>query len=299
MARSYKFSVVQFRAHPLREERLNIAIAVFRDDGLDIFLGRKIDKLRAISAAIDLPEVERSVHALVEIDAFVRSTGVQSLDQRLRELSSLGSFDLSALGEFLAPDRRAYEHRIDELTRTLIEPEPAPAPEVRKRPSRLRRTLKEALRHERILARRGEGLEMHRVVTNQRIAEGLTADFLLQNGAMHVIETVDAGEDEAPIRRVITEVAVSALVFEGARMAFRDNETLARLVYRASSTIENALAPSLKAAEHQGAQLINWASADDQRKLLAELSKLADPAQPRHRRSATVHASTQTRFNLN
>jgi hypothetical protein len=181
-----------------------------------------------------------------------------------------------------------------------VEPEPAPAPVATKRPTRLLRALKKALRTERILAKTGEGLDAHRVVANHRIAEGLTADLVLKNGEFHVVEAVDAGADETPLRRMIADVAVSALVFEQARMTFGEQHTAAKLVYRASSVVEGVLAPSLQAAEHQGAQLVNWESQDDQRKFLTYLTSLAEPLGKigRHA-SSNVHASTQHKLSIN
>jgi len=160
--------------------------------------------------------------------------------------------------------------------------------------------LKKALRTERILAKKGEGLEAHRVVPNHRIAEGLTADLLLKNGAFHVVEAVDASIDETPLRRMISDVAVSALVLERARMTFGQQQTYTQLVYRASSAAEAIIAPSLQAAEHQGARLLNWDSSDDQRKLLAYLSSFAEPlSKGTGRAQATIHASSQRKLSLN
>jgi hypothetical protein len=299
MARSYNFCVVQFPAHPIREERLNLALAIFCDGTLDVRPARRLDKLKAISAALDLDAVRDSVCQLSEIDAFVRASGETSPQDRLRELASFASFEFSSLGEFLAPNADAYETTVSELLQRLVEPEPAPTPRANKKPTRLLRALKTVLRTQRILAKKGEGLDTHRVVANHQIAEGLTADLLLKNGAMHVVEAVDASSDDMPLRRMISDVAVSALVFERARMTFGLQQTSTQLVYRASSMLESIITPSLQAAEHQGAQLVNWESLDDQRRFLAYLSSLAEPIEAKNTRAASVHASTQPKLRLN
>jgi hypothetical protein len=300
MARSYSFCVVQFPAHPLREERLNLAIAIFHETVLEVRPARRLDKLKALSAALDLEAVRDSVCRLSDLDSFNRSNGAVSIAERHCQLASFTSFQLSPLGSFVAPDSEAYERRLEDLLKSLVEPEPAPATTANKRPTKLLRALKKALRSERILAKKGEGLEAHRIVSNHRIDEGLTADLLLKNGAFHVIETVDAVIDDAPLRRMIADVAVSALVFERARMTFGENQTHSQLVYRASSNLENIIAPSLQAAEHQGAQLLNWESLDDQRKLLTHLASLAEPFEKGGARErVSVHASTQRKLSLN
>lgn len=300
MARSYSFCVVQFPAHPLREERLNLALAIFDRTTLDVRPARRLDKLRALSAALDLDAVRDSVCRLADLDAYIRSGGVFEPEARREQLGSFAAFQFSQLGTFVAPDSDAYEVQVSELLKRLVEPEPAPAPVENKRPTRLLRTLKKALRSERILARKGEGLEAHRVVSNHQIAEGLSADLLLKNGAFHVVEAVDAVSDETSLRRMIADVAISALVFEQARMTFGEQQTYSQLVYRASSSVEGVLSPSLHAAEHQGAQLVNWESMDDQRRFLTYLTSLAEPFTRGDRQIAPhVHASTQHKLSLN
>lgn len=301
MARSYRYSIVRFRAHPVREERLNFALAIFHDDQLDVRPARRLEKLKAISAALDLDAVRDSVAALGEVDAVCRRSAAVMPQHRLEYLAALAPFEFSTLGEFHAPSAEAYEAQVTALLKALVEPEPAPAPEVRKKPTRLLRSVKMALKSEGILARKGEGLEAHRVVSNHQIAEGLTAELLLKNGAMHVVETVDAFADEAPLRRMISDVAISALVFEQARMTFGEDDTQAQLIYRASATLEPAITPSLLVAEHQGAQLINWESGDDQRRFLSYLAMLAEPVDRSRKTTGrpSIHASTQAKLNLN
>ena len=113
-----------------------------------------------------------------------------------------------------------------------------------------------------------ENLDSHRIISNYEIAEGLEADFLLKNGAMHVIETVDASDDHTSARKIVSDIAVSALVLEQARMTFGENAARSNLVYDASSTLERIATPSLDAAAHQGAVLVNWASGDDRRRYI-------------------------------
>jgi hypothetical protein len=134
------------------------------------------------------------------------------------------------------------------------------------------------------------------------IVEGLSADFVLKNGAMHVMETVDASGDEFAPRRIVSDIAVSALVLEQSRMTFGENGTTTRIIYEASAAAERIAMPSLSAAAHQGADLVNWASQDDRVRLMATLSTLAMPLEgPRSRRAGVgnLHASTQQRLKLN
>jgi hypothetical protein len=117
---------------------------------------------------------------------------------------------------------------------------------------------------------------------------------------MHVIETVDATSDHGSLRKTVADIAVSALVLEQARMTFGERETKAQLVYDASAAMEKLATPSLDAAAHQGAELINWASHDERRSFLVRMAQLAEPLpSKKEARLASVHASTQGRFKLN
>ena len=300
MSRFFKYCVVQFAAHPIRGERLNVALAVFQNGGLEIHSSRKLDKLKAMSGALDIEDVRGALASLTEADAFVRDEGAASAEERLESIRSLCSFQLSPMGSFDAPDWDQYNQQLEQLTRTLIDAEPAPAPAIKKRGTALLSTIKKSLRAERVLAKKGEGLEAHRVVANHLIAEGLSADLVLKNGAMHVVEAVDAASEENSLRKHVIDIAVSALVFERARMSFGLSNTKTQLVYQASVGVETAVAPSLSAAEHQGASLVNWASADDRQSFLAHLSSLATPIErPRSSRPQGIHASSQPRLRLN
>ena len=90
----------------------------------------------------------------------------------------------------------------------------------------------------------------------------------------------------------------AALVFEQARIKFGDLETKPRLVYSATANMENSISPALHAAEHQGADLVNWDSRDDRTRFIVDISSLAEPAESQQRaKFGTVHASRLENLN--
>lgn len=291
----YKFSVLQFQAHPIRRERLNLALVVFKNNALDIRITRRLDKIRAISSAIDVEYIKLSIERLISIDQDQLEAGASGANERLSALRMLSSFCFSDLGELDAAEAR-YEELLCKLVQRLVDPEPAP-PQWQKRPTRLLRIIKSALKAEHILARKDEGLDCHRVVSGYQVADGLTVDLLLKNGAMHVFEAVDASLEDQALQRVISNVAVSSLVFAQAKVNFGPEDTKTKLVYTAGSSVEQAMLPSLRIVEAQGANLVNWNSADDQRSFLAYVSSLATPL-PVKRKGNTkfVHANHSPRL---
>lgn len=299
MGRDFEYAVVQFVDRE-RDERLNAGLAIFSNRGLDLRLPKRLDKMRALSAALDLEGLRTAISNLTEFDRMLVSDGTVVVKDRIRLLAELSTFVITEPCRFVANSAASYEELASQLLKALVEPEPARAKIVRKR-TRLVSVFKQALRRERLLARPGEDLSAHRVLSNVQIAEGLAADFVLQNGAMHVIETVDASEDDFSPRRIVSDIAISALVLEQSRMTYGERQTTTRIVYDASASAERVAMPSLYAAAHQGAELINWASQDDRNKLLVLLSTLAVPTERRAGKGevANFHASTQHRLKLN
>lgn len=297
MTGKYEFAVLGV-ADRHRDEKLNAGLIVFGADFADVRLPKRLEKLRALSGALDIEALRSDLLSLKELDSTARSDVGTKPEDRVGFIKLMTSYSLSDLGTFEAHNSDAYERCLARLQKLLIEPEVMP-PKFAPKRTRLTTSFKMALRSERILARRGEGLTAHRVVSNVQIADGLAADFVLQNGAMHVFETVDASSDDASLKKVVSDIAVSALVLEQARMTFGENSTKARLVYEASAMVERQAQPSLMAAQHQGAELVNWASMDDRRALISRLTVLAEPIPTKAQMKSSLHASTQHKFNLN
>lgn len=300
MDHSSKFSVVQFVAHPIRNERINIGIVVFGDNGIDVRVSKRLERVRSLSAAVDVEQIRQSVMGLRELDEHIRNTGAVSEEERLEGFSSFSGFNFSSMGAFDAPSSFEYENAIASLLQKLVEPEPAPLRTAKNRSSRLLSTLKKTLRQERILARKDESIDSHRIVSNYPIVEGLAANLALKNGAMHVFETVDALSDEVSTIKVFKDIGYSTLVFEQARMTFGESGTCTRLIYQASADMERLAKPALDAAAHQGAELVNWESREDRVKLVATLTTLAEPVPAAAGKLAqNVTSSTQQKFKLN
>lgn len=293
MAHCYKFAIVRLFPDAVRGEQLNIGVVVFSDHGLDVRISRKLDKVRAVSAAIDVDTLRELVENLNGLDERLRAIGSNDAT-RLSVLSHVGPVSLSPMGTFEAADAIMYEARVTAILKSQVDPEPAP-PRLRKKRSILLTQVKDLFRRERVLAQKNETLDAHRIIPSFELDEGLVADFVLKNGMMHVIETVDATGGVESLNKAVSAIAVSALVLERARMKYGADKTQARLVYSAAASLERGAMPSLDAARHQGAELINWASADDQRRFVHSLSSLATPV-PRKRRAKVISGQSRLSF---
>jgi len=298
MSGRVEYSVVQVE-NDQSGERLNAAVIFLTEGGLVVRAPRRLEKLRALSNSLDLDHVRSALDALSDIDESVLCQGVKSTAERLDRISSYSSFSFTPPSSFVAHSSEAFDEWASRLLALFVEPEPA-MPRVKKTRRRLSSAIRKAFKNQGILARKDEGLAAHRIVPDYAIAEGLSADFVLKNGAMHVMEAVDASSDVSSLKRVVADIAVSALVLEQARMKYGERKTQSRLIYEASSAIEALATPSLETAANQGSELVNWASHEDRRKLLISMGELAEPL-PRKGITTTskIVASSQGRLKLN
>jgi len=289
MDRFYKFAIVRFTPDRTRGETLNVGAVVMSDEGLDVRISSRLERTRALSNALDTGMLRELVNNLKVVDDALRDKGADA-DTRVSMLSQIGPLTLSEFGAFRAENVNAYEDRLSKIFKSMIDPEPA-SPRSREKRSKLLTQVKSLFRQERVLAKRDEGLDSHRIVAALELDQGLVADLVLKNGAMHVVETVDASGDESSLRKAIGEIGTAALVLERARMKFGERETKSRLVYVASPTLERIARPSLEAAENQGAEIVNWSSSDERTKFIHSLASLATPIERKTSRLKT--ATTQ------
>lgn len=290
MQKSYKFGVIKYLSHSMRGETLNVGLLVKTDNGFIVRGSSRLDKLRAISAAIDPSEVNRDINDLPEI---IGKFGGCPLDDETsrRRLSQFTNFQFVYQGSFEASTKILAENCLNDLMARYVDPEPAVAKPIRKRATRLRNDIRSALKMEKILARPSEGLESHRVIYRHPLAQGVIADFVLQNGAMHVVESVDATSETVSLQRCLYEIAMSTLTFEHARINWENIGVKPRLIYHASHELSKALTPSLYAAQHQGAEVINWESDEERVKFLTTLASLANSTEQKETTPSLFHAS--------
>jgi hypothetical protein len=276
MAHSYSFAIVRLGTDDARDERLNVGLVIFTDGKLDVRIGRRVDKVHALSAGVDVADLRSLVGNLAQLDEVLQKGQVWEISRRHEQIQAVGPVSLSPLGTFVAETASDYEIRVSSILKAMVDVEPAPRV-VREKRSRLLTQVKRVFKQERVMAKKDEDLSSHRIITGFELDDGLVADLVLKNGSLHVVETVDATNEDETAKRAISEVAVSAIVLERARMRFGKENTKAKLVYSATANLERIAKPSLEAVENQGAQLVNWESADDRTKFIHSMAMLATP----------------------
>lgn len=286
MEHIYEFSILRLSSTDARDERLNIGVIILDNGKLDVRLTKRLEKMRAMSGALTGKHANDFASSLLELDRKCTEAGISDIKKRLSLIIGSGPFSLSNFGTFTAENRSLYESRIAGILSELVEPERVPfKPTIKK--TRLLKEVKDEFRRLKVLAKQDETIDSHRIVQKYEIAEGLTADLALKNGVMHILETVDATGEEQTIKNVVSQIGVSALVLERAKMNF-GKDTARRLVYMASASMERIAWPSIEAAHHQGVIITNWASAEDRQKLVNGLSSLASPRASKDKKRTIV-----------
>ena len=159
----------------------------------------------------------------------------------------------------------------------FVEPEPT-ARKLSSRKSRMAADIKNQLKASRILASSKEGIESRRIVPNFTIDDGLVADFFLKSAKYDVVEIVESIRENEGHRKLISDIALSNLVFEHTKLKFGRKNTNTKMIYFAAPNLENFARPSLDTVEKQGAALFNWSSHEDQKKFLKIMSEAAVPS---------------------
>ena len=295
MGNEYKFSVIKFEAHPVRDERLNVGIAVSKEHGLDVRITRRLTKLQSISSAVDLDNLRDALDRLSETFAHLVDNSISDEIDLIQRLSQISVCKLIPGGSFFAHSSGEYEARIQQLMNQLVDPEKAQVVRPKKRRTKVKRDIEDRLKKIGILGKQGDELETHRVVPNHLITEGVEADLVLKNGAYHILETVDVQDETSSSKRIFSDIGLTSIVFEHAKMVYGKQHIVPRLIYQASAQSESLAAPALAAVEHQGAELVNWDSTNDRNRLIDILANLAasDPSKD------WIDASTKGRVELN
>lgn len=210
MEHIFKYTVLQAVPDLRRGERVNIGIAVFTSEKIDIRFA-DTPKVRALTNEnwdTYLDEAE---------DRFIHCWDIsETPEEAIANFSLLEhAIVCTEFGELVADNIRDYELRLNEILDELV---------VRHRPrkktgaTRINTEITKEFRRVKILAGREESIDDHKVVRNFVVSqeEDLVADFALKNGVYHITATLDLR-----LARVnIGQAAIKAIVLDKAAKEF-------------------------------------------------------------------------------
>lgn len=254
-----QYGVISHYPQPNRTEHVNIGIAVFLADGLvRVHFGQDLKKLRAIDPQTNLDSVRSWEHGL---PALLQG---KSTAQAVEFLRHFGQWSLSGeLGRFAYADEDEYLVRVANALHSLVA---APKSERRERgeASRLHLDLKTAFNAKGWL---GRDIKNHEIVERYPIGPMTTAEFALQNGRLHVIESLDLRTSNPSAKR--NDARSKALTFDMARKAAPNPARYAVL-----AGIDSPLLTEAKALMHDYSEYVfTWESASDMNEMMSILGK--------------------------
>lgn len=253
------YGVLSHYPQPNRTEHANIGIVVFLADGsVRVHFGQDLKKLRAMDPQVDLDAVRSWETGLPKMLAG------QNLEQATTFLQHFGQWKLSGnLGKFSYTDEDNYLLRVANALHSLVA---APKSDRRERPevSRLHMDLKTAFSAKGWL---GRDIHNHEIVERYRIGPMTTAEFALQNGRLHVIESLDLRTSNPSAKR--NDARSKALTLDMARRAAENTARYAILAGIDSPMMSEAKDLMAGYSEH----VFTWESAADMNQLMAMLGK--------------------------
>lgn len=255
MEHSYKFAILQAVPDPRRGERVNIGVAVFHADRLDLRFG-ELQKLRSLTGR----EWEKYV-ASYSIRAEQVSKLYGSDAERLAALAALERvITPTSFGWLEASNADEYEARVKDIMGSFV----AKAISDRKqREPRINTEIALDFRKYKILAKGAEDLLSHKVVRNLEFEKhkGLRADFVLKNGMYHVTATLDLRKTNVRI----DEACLKAVVLDKADDEFAGEKRLFG-VYALVSTDAGNFKDHIGLLRDYADEVFNWMDVDERRK---------------------------------
>ncbi len=249
MARSFDYAIIQAVPDPRRGERVNIGIAAFGSDDLDvrIFETRKLTAITARSWDAD-------IKAFAEMLKNLDDTSLLAKD-RISQLKSVeGVFALSAAGWFEADTADQFETAMKEITKSLVT-----------KPKRARRgesssvisEISSELRKAKVLAGKDDELSSGLVFRSYPIASGLEADFAQQNSQFHIAAVLDLRANNPQL----AQAALKGVVLDQANERFENVHRVG--IYSAAKERLPELRDNLAILRPYADDIYNWEDQHD------------------------------------
>lgn len=256
MALQHKYAILQIRPFSHREEVINVGVAVFKDDGLDIRVKTPPGLLKHFGVEPDT--IDWAVNRIHGHD-----DNSAPVEDRISQIESIPGIALTGPGWFLVDTPRDYETRIGSIMQQYVEKPKRPT--ARAKTSQLSSELARVFKEYKVFSRKVEDLEHHKVVPNMPVGPSrrLRVDFILKNSAFHATETLDFRKSDTVGDRELKNAALANVTFRYAKDEFRSNNTRCYLAYAASSIVEKTVRPAINVAMESADDAFNLESRDD------------------------------------
>jgi hypothetical protein len=248
MAHSYKYSILTAIPDRRRGERVNVGIVVFHKDKLDVRFQQAAFKLKALTRE----NWDSRIEGIRQRIAGLHRPSLSAEDT----LDQIGFVDPliapTGLGTINAYGTDDYERSIDDIMESLVLlPKPKPSDTA----SRINTEIATIFRKAKALAKREQSLKDGKIIRGLAVApnEGLTADFALKNGKMHIASTLDLRK--ALVR--IDEAALKSIILDKSRDKFGKGARLIG-VYAVEPDMKKQFSAHIELLSDYANETYNW-----------------------------------------
>jgi hypothetical protein len=239
-----------------RQEIVNVGIIVFRPEGIDIRMLSSATKVRLLDGSSKQEDLE----SLKSHFKYICSEYTDPAEQvRVLNLFKGRAF-ISSPAFFGIDELSQYESKVSDIFNKLVKPNIA---KKRKYSSRFSTVIKNIFKQMEILAYDSSEIEDHKVVHNYQISNGLSADFLLKNGAYHLTETIDYNLNDLNAKHKETSLKLLTFI-EGQKSL--EGDVKSYFVYRATPEKEFEVTQQIDLAESYSDKVFNFSSKEDKSK---------------------------------
>jgi len=254
-----QYGVLSHYPRPHRTEHVHIGVVCFLPGGVTrVHFGEDLKKLRAIDPTIDFEAVRSWETGLPQM---VRDMPMEAAAAFIRDFGQWTMSD--TLGRFAYGSEDEYLVRVAHALRNLVA---APSKSLRERHdvSRLHVDLKIAFSSKGWL---GRDITNHEIVERHPLGPMTSAEFALQNGRLHVIETLDLRTSNMSAKK--NDARSKALTLDMARRFSEDSARFAIVAGIDSPILGDARDLLSRYCEH----ILQWESVSDMNGLMKELGE--------------------------
>lgn len=254
-----QYGVLSHYPSPNRTEHVHIGMVVFlADSSVRVHLAQDLKKLRSVDPSINIDTVRSWETGLPTLLAN------KTVAQATEFLQHFGQWRLSAtLGRFAYHTEADYLARVANALHSLVAT-PKQSGQERGEATRLHLDLKTAFSAKGWL---GKDIGNHEIVERYPLGPMTTAEFALQNGRLHVIETLDLRTSNPSAKR--NDARSKALTLDVARRTPGGNVGYAILAGIDSPLVKDAKALLGDYCDN----VITWESVSEMNDLMTRLGK--------------------------
>jgi len=111
----YDYSLIRLTADKIKNEVINIGIAIFKDNFVDVFMLKDRQKLKTVTNDLEIEDLNKFAFNLTEMSFNMKKEDILSI-------FSNGSMKLENSGYFYLDTIEQYQYKVSEMLEKLVEP---------------------------------------------------------------------------------------------------------------------------------------------------------------------------------